>query len=391
MYQIENIIPNMPHEKSHTKEIRLASYETCTGCAACVGVCPTGAVLMEKDQLTGFQYPRIDTDICVSCGKCTTVCPALERRDVNHGYAKVYAANNKDIEERYKSASGAIFQALARGVIENGGVAAGVVYGEDDTCRHTIAENLTELVPMCGTKYFQSDMTGIYEKIYQYAKQGGREIFFCGTPCQVRGVKNFASERRIEEQLITVDLLCRGIPSPYIFKNYIALLEKHYGKKVKNVQFKEKTKGWNRLGTMITWEDGTKQYQKRSDSAFINSFLSTNLSLRESCFQCPYKKIDREGDITIADFWGLRNKSLVDNMGTSLVVLNTLKGERLFQKVEGRLDYIPSTMWRVYHGNTEAFHPVSCEKERRRYFYHLLREGVGLDEAVARAMQEQQI
>lgn len=378
-------------ENTDSKEIRLASYETCTGCSACAGVCPTGAVFMEEDRLTGFQYPQIDRNKCVRCGKCTTVCPVLNLNGGDHGYSKVYAANNKDIEERYKSASGAVFQALSKGVIENGGVVAGVVYGENNTCRHTIAENLTELAPMRGTKYFQSDMTGIYAKIYQYAVNGVKEILFCGTPCQVRGVKNFVLERGINKQVITVDLLCRGIPSPYVYKKYIEHLENHYGKKVKHIQFKEKTKGWNRLGTMITWEDGTKEYQKRADSAFINSFLSTNLSLRESCFHCPYKTIHREGDITIADFWGLRNKSLVDNMGTSLVVLNSIKGERLFQKIEGRLDYIPSTMWQVYRGNSEAFHPVSCEKDRRDRFYRLLREGAGIGEAAGTAMQERGI
>lgn len=366
------------------KNIRLVTEDLCTGCGLCTASCPVQAISMKENLKNGFLYPHLAVEQCVFCGKCEELCPANHTvlKESRQEYSDVYAANNRDKKVRYKSASGGLYSAFALGMLRNGGSVAGVAYAGRNSCRHVMVEREEELEQLQGTKYFQSDMTGIYEKILSQVKVKNRDVLFCGTPCQVHAVKNYAQEKGIRDRIILIDLLCRGIPSPYVYAKYIDLLEEEYGKKVSGIQLKEKTEGWDKIGTMATFEDGTSEYIAKDESAFIKSFIETDLAVRESCFHCKYKTIHREGDITIADFWGLKNNHLLDNKGTSLVILSTEKGRKLFEQIKQDLDYIPSTMWRAYKGNYAAFHPVFRDPVQRKRFFELMHEGKNLREAV---------
>lgn len=363
----------------------LAPEPMCTGCGACAAACSVHAITMEENDSTGFFYPHVDQGACIRCGACERVCPDGMARGDRLGYPDVYAANNWSMDIRNQSASGGLFSAFALGMFHRGGCVAGVVFEGKTSCRHVIAETEEELEALRGTKYFQSDMTRIYEQ----ALLRKREILFCGTPCQVHALKLYAQEKGFEDRLILIDLLCRGIPSPYVYRKYIELLEKTYGKKVREIQFKEKTRGWDRIGTRICFEDGSEEYEARDDSAFLKCFIESDLAVRESCFHCKYKTIHREGDITIADFWGLRNNHLLDNKGTSLVIVNTGKGRAIFEGIKQDIDYIPSTMWRVYRGNYAAFHGICRDPRQRRRFFDLLHAGRDLREAVSEVLDRE--
>lgn len=384
MNLVESTEYHQNYGKYNRKELQLASKDFCTGCGACAAVCPVHAISMKTDEKTGFLYPFPDMEKCIHCGGCEKICcinhlfPDEKYRE----YSDVYAVNNRSMQVRHRSASGGAFSAIATTMLKCGGSVVGVALSEHHTCRHVMIESESELEPLEGTKYFQSDMTGIYEKILNKVKAGNKEVMFCGTPCQVCAVKSYAKEKGIEERMILVDLLCRGIPSPYVYQKYIELLEKEYRKKVLNVHMKEKTMGWNKIGTMVTFEDGSMEYIAKDDSLFLKSFIETNLSIRESCFHCRHKTIYREGDITIADFWGLKNNHLLDNKGTSLVILSTEKGRKFFEQAKQYLDYIPSTMWRAYKGNGAAFHKVFCDPQQRSSFFELLHMGKDIRKAI---------
>lgn len=391
MSLVENTMSRQSYGKYSQKELWLAEKDFCTGCSACVAVCPVHAISMKEDEETGFLYPFLDMEKCIRCGKCEETCcinnPLSDAKD--REYSDVYAVNNRSMEVRYRSASGGAFSALAAAMLKCGGSVVGVALSGHHTCRHVMVESENELESLEGTKYFQSDMTGIYEKILNQVKTKNKDVMFCGTPCQVCAVKSYAREKGFEERVILVDLLCRGIPSPYVYQKYIELLEKEYGKKVSNVHMKEKTRGWDKIGTMVTFEDGSMEYIARKDSPFLKSFIETDLSIRESCFHCGYKTIYREGDITIADFWGLKNNHLLDNKGTSLVILSTEKGRKLFGQAKQYLEYMPSTMWRVYKGNRAAFHKVFCEPRQRKLFFELLHTGKDLRETIHEVLRHE--
>lgn len=357
----------------------------CTGCGLCMAVCPVHAISMKEDKESGFLYPNMDKGACIQCGTCRHVCPDGIIREERLGYSDVYAANNGNIDVRNQSASGGLFSAFAAGMLRNGGCVAGTAFEGKMSCRHVIAETKEELKALRGTKYFQSDMSSIYESILHQKK----DILFCGTPCQVHALKVYAMKKGFADKLILIDLLCRGVPSPYVYRKYIELLEKEHGAKVQRIRFKEKTRGWDKIGTMVFFENGNQKCESREDSVFAKSFIESNLAVRESCFYCKYKTIYREGDITIADFWGLKNHHLLDNKGTSLVIVNTEKGRMLFDGIKQDIDYIPSTMWRVYRGNGAAFHRIYCDPEQRKRFFALLHEGKDLREAVSEVLDRE--
>lgn len=357
------------------KEAVLADREHCTGCGCCVAVCVNNAIEMKQSNVDGFFYPQINTDKCVGCGLCGQACPALHitvEQRVKEFCSEVYAARALEDEIREHSASGGVFSVLAAGALAEDSCVAGVAWkGTTDVC-HRMIRSQGELVFLRGTKYFQSRMETVYEEILQVLNQG-KQVLFCGTPCQVRAVENYCKMKGLGDGVILVDLLCRGIPSQKAYEHWIWEEEEKQGSRISFVQIKEKKNGWNKIGTRITFEDGSEKYYSLYENVFCDSFLRDNISVRNSCYSCPYKTVKRNSDLTIGDFWGYRNPGFGDNKGTSVVIVNSEKGRKLFESVRKDLKTAPSTMWRVVNGNRAAFAPLE-ENKAREVFWKLLDE-----------------
>ena len=357
------------------KKVILADKEHCTGCGCCAAVCVKQAIEMKQSDVDGFFYPQIKKEKCVGCGLCERACPALHitaDQRVEEFCSEVYAARALEDEIREHSASGGVFSVLAAGVLAEGGCAAGVAWeGTTDVC-YRIIQNKNDLIFLWGTKYFQSRMGIVYEGILQVLNQG-KQVLFCGTPCQVRAVENYCKMKGLDNGLILVDLLCRGIPSQKAYEHWIWEEEEKQGSRILFVQIKEKKNGWNKIGTRITFEDGSEKYYSRYESVFADSFLRDNTCVRNSCYSCPYKTIKRNSDLTIGDFWGYRNPGFGDNKGTSVVIVNSEKGRKFFESVRKDLKTAPSTMWRVLKGNRAAFEKLK-ENKAREVFWKLLDE-----------------
>ncbi len=353
--------------------IVLAAKEYCTGCGACSAVCLVHAISICQSEEDGFYRPLIAQELCIKCGQCISVCPAIDRlSEKNFYYGKVYAAINRNQKVRNVSASGGIFAAFATEVIKRGGCAAGVLYDENWNIVHRLAIDEKELIPLLGSKYAQSDMRFIYGEIHEKLTKG-KQVLFCGTPCQVMGIKRFAQEKGIEKRLMTIDLLCRGIPSLKAFHKYLEMIEKQYKKKIVRVQFKDNEKGWHNVNTRIVMEDGSQCYLPIGECTYVKGFLEHDMTVQDACFHCAYKTTDRVGDITIGDFWGLNHTRLVDDKGTSIVMINSKKGAALWEDVKLSLEYQESTMWRVVKGNRMAFQKLP-ENPVREQFWKYLKE-----------------
>lgn len=306
--------------------------EQCCGCGACEAVCQAGAVSMVRDR-EGFAYPRTEMSLCVNCGRCRQVCP-LKHRSRGAGGHKYYGARALDESVRHSSSSGGVFTVFARHMFSRGGAVFGAAYDENMRVVHCMAEDETQLERIRRTKYVQSDMGGIYGRIESLLKEG-RSVLFSGTPCQAHGLRLFLEKPW--ENLVTLDLVCYGVPSPGIWQDYVAYLEHRHGGKMREFSFRDK-RGGDHGRTRSYVIDGEEYAGPHGKDGYCLMYFR-NYILRPSCHECPYCSVDRGSDITIGDFWGIEKvkPEMDDGMGTSLVILHTKKGERLWNQVRDQL------------------------------------------------------
>lgn len=319
------------------------SIEACYGCHACQQICPHNAITMQANE-EGFLYPRIDERKCTDCSLCEKVCPTQEINLTSafHEVPKyVYALWNKNLRERLESTSGGAFFLLATKVIEKGGIVYGVDYNDELMACHKRINDLESLKLLRGSKYIQSDINTTYKQAKEDLKVGNT-VLFSGTPCQIAGLKLFL--RKEYQNLITIDLVCHGTPSPMIFKEHIKYLEKKYGDKIIDFKFRAKKRsGWRSYAKYIFKQVRSISFFWGMDyycHAFHEGYFN-----RESCFTCQFSRANRIGDITLSDFWNGENYSKElrrqRKYGFNLVMCNTEAGQKLVDciadKVERRL------------------------------------------------------
>ncbi len=309
----------------------MLQVKNCTGCGACANICPYNAIQMIEDE-RGFLKPFIDDAKCVNCGLCKKTCPVLHYESKNFEKPKTFAFINNDEKTRLKSASGSVFPAFAKYVLEKNGVAFGVIYDDEMKVCHSIATNWQDIEKMQSSKYVQSDTKDTYKKAKQEL-DSGRFVLFTGTPCQIAGLKSYL--KKDYENLLTIDLICHGVPSRKVFELYkkeFMQAQKDPGQLL-NINFRSKKNGW-RGGYFTTTTTTTTTYNIPGNKD--DHMKSFDLSLNKCCLECQFNKLPRVADITIGDFWGVEyfDKSLDDKKGTSIVLLNSPKGEKYFDLIK---------------------------------------------------------
>ena len=305
----------------------------CCACTACVHACPVSAIQFSQDE-EGFYYPRIDKDKCVGCGLCERVCPIEKPTYGNSNNPKVYAAMINDIEQRKKSSSGGIFYAIACWIIQQGGKVYGASIDANHKVKHIGINKLEDLSLLRGSKYVQSDLNHIFIEIKKELKLG-KWCYFVGTGCQVAGLKAFL--RKDYKTLLTSDLVCHGVPSQWIFNQHIDYLETKFKGKVINYQFRNnETWGGCEIFSLINSKGKIKTYKFPSYdlSPYLYSFMHGMIS-RYSCYDCKFACLPRQGDLTLGDYWGVKNvfPDIDSTNGISLVVVNNIKGETILQHI----------------------------------------------------------
>ena len=314
--------------------IDIKEKSNCCGCQACFNKCPKNAIEMIQDE-KGFKYPKINKEKCINCGLCDKVCPIINNKKIENK-PKSYASINKDEKIRMQSTSGGIFTLLATAIIKKGGVVFGASFNNEFGVYHTYSEKIEDLKKFRGSKYLQSDIGKSYKKVKEFL-DNGRYVLFTGTPCQIEGLINFLGKEY--EKLYLQDIICHGVPSPKVWKKYKEYREKKANSKLKNMSFRSKeAEGWNKYHINMNFENG-KNYDLLSyEDSYMQAFLK-HLSLRESCTDCKFKKKNRLSDITLADFWGIKNikPEMNDEKGTSLVIVNSEKGQALMEEIKDNM------------------------------------------------------
>ena len=350
--------------------IHIIDKEKCCGCNACGDICPKQAISFNTDK-EGFWYPEVDTFKCIDCGLCEKVCPiinieALKKNDLVESVC--YAAEHKNLEVIFDSTSGGLFTALAEIMYRLNGFVGGAVFNDDFSVSHYISDDKKDLPKLRSSKYLQSNLEGFYAKIAELVKLGNN-VLVCGTPCQMAALRSFL--KKDYENLIIVDFICRGINSPKVWKKYIDSFEERYGSPVVYAKAKSKEYGWRNLTQKVILKDGRHIYETRHQSNFTKGYLKTNAYCRPSCYKCKFKGFPRIADITLADFWGIEriDKSMEKNLGTSLVMINSMKGEAFFEKVKNRARVIPVPFKSILSGNPALLKPLSPPLVDRNQFF----------------------
>lgn len=350
----------------------LHDKKQCISCTACFNICPTKSITMEEDK-EGFKYPRINKETCINCGLCKKVCPILNRVDKSSRLMKptVIAAWSKDNNVRLDSTSGGIFSELAKQIYKENGYICGAVYNEEWLVEHYISDNEKDIDQLRSSKYLQSDMKDNFRKIKELL-ENGKKVLICGSPCQIAGLYNFLHQKEYEN-LYTCDFICRGMNSPKIFKGYINELEEQYDSKVKKIKFKNKIHGWHNFSTKIDFENGKSYIGGRYVDSYMVGYLHYNAFMRPSCYDCKFKDLPRVADITLADFWGIENinPKLDNDRGTSMVLLNSIKGRELFDKVKENIKYEEVISDKVFTENVCMNKSVEMTEARRNVFENI--------------------
>lgn len=320
--------------------IDIKDKSDCCGCTACASVCKHNAISMQPD-IMGFLYPVVDKSICVDCGLCEKVCAFNEHYDtsLNLPQPEAYAARHKKLEEVETSRSGAAFIAISDYILEKGGVVYGAGYTDHFRVVHKRASTKAERNEFKGSKYVQSDLGHVFRQVKKDLKDG-LTVLFSGTPCQTAGLNSYIG-KKLRDHLILVDIVCHGVPGPYLWRDYIAYLEKKHGDKICWVNFRDKQAfGW-------TAHKETFKFVKGGGKMSFTYLFYQHIMFRSSCGKCHFTNTKRPSDITIADFWGWQKTAPdinKDDKGVSLILVNTAKGQELFDAIKNRMIVIPAQL-----------------------------------------------
>ena len=340
----------------------------CCGCHACYNACPQNAITMEESEL-GFKYPVIDKEKCINCGLCKKVCPILNKKTMDN-QPIAYACMNKNEEIRRESSSGGIFTLIAEKILGLNGVVFGAEFDKDFNVIHSYVESNEDLDKLRKSKYVQSNIEDSYKMVKNFLHED-RYVLFTGTPCQIEGLYSYL--QKDYNKLYTQDIICHGVPSPEIWKKYKEYIEKQKDIKIVDMNFRDKSNGWTTYSLKYTDVTGKIYYELSSKSKYMKLFLKDYI-LRESCYDCAFKNKNRKSDITLADFWGIQNinKEIFDDKGTSLVIVNSKKGNELFDLIKKDIKYIETDFEEAIKYNPSMIKSAQRPNNREKLLSELM-------------------
>lgn len=316
----------------------ISEMKYCCGCNICTNICNSNSVVTIPNQ--GFGYPHINVSSCVRCGLCKGTCPVNSSQSMPSFEQVVVGGIAKDATIVQDSSSGGVFRGICESIIRDGGVVIGPCFDEHFVLKHTVVEELNEIKKMQGSKYVQSQKGMIFRDIKKILETN-RKVLFSGTPCEIQGLVHYLGKEY--SNLYTQDVLCHGVASPQLWLKYLEWIEKKYNSEIADVSFRDKKYGWKDYRMLITLKNGKKYSRHHNFDPYMRLFL-LNYSVRESCINCRYRSMqNRTADITLGDFWNLDDyeKNEKYKNGVTCVVINSSKGETLFNQIKKNYITIP--------------------------------------------------
>ena len=340
---------------------RLAPHENCIGCGACASGCPRGAIHMLPDR-EGFLYPTV-TDACIQCGHCSHVCPVLKHRDPRP-QPSAFAAWNPDDAVRRRSSGGGVFSLLAEFILDEGGVVFGAGMTDDLHVRHMAIKTKAELPLLQGAKLVQSEIGDAYLRVRHYLDRD-RKVLFTGTPCQVDGLYHFLGEH--PEKLLTCDILCRGVPSPGVWQDFVKSMAYIKQQQPKSVLFCDKQPGARERRFHVVFEEGFVFDAPLAKCDYGRGYHK-GLFTRPACHSCPYASTDRVGDLSLGIYFGLPKDFCPEEQdkGVCLMLVNSVKGAHMFDTLPLKREKRP--LEEAVAGNLALTTPPALCEDRAAFF-----------------------
>ena len=343
--------------------IKILDKTKCCGCEACIQVCPKHCISFDEDEY-GFYYPHTDVDVCIKCGLCKKSCPVTNLRAEVLSVRKV-ASKNRNEDQRSISSSGGVFVLLAEAVVRRNGIVFGARFDPEWNVRHSSADTLEGIIPFLGSKYVQSRIGDSYKEAKLFL-DSGREVLFSGTSCQIAGLKSYLAKEYAN--LLTVEVMCHGVPSPRIWREYLTYIRRPEGASagkntvlsslndapsIEGISFRDKQNGWGKYGFVVRYSADQREAEKfglssvkankkitvisepHRENIYMQAFLS-NAILRPICFSCPFKSGKSGADISLGDFWTVNHylPDINDDRGISLVYLLSDKGSKAYRDLD---------------------------------------------------------
>lgn len=325
--------------------IQILDKAKCVGCHACYSCCPLECITMEEDS-EGFRYPQVDRGACIDCKKCEKVCPVVQKPVLQDFSEVSIAAYSKNERIRNSSSSGGVFSVLAQIVLKHGGVVFGAAFDSNFQVHHIMVDSIADLEKLRGSKYVQSRIENTFKEAMEILKSG-REVYFSGTPCQIDGFKNYLGNDY--DNLITQDIICHGVPAPFVWGRYLDSVREGLNSEVKRVSFRDKALGWRKYSVKIEGANGKVEMSTFLENPMMKAYLR-DMCLRPSCYNCPSKGVKRSSDLTLADFWNVSEfiDDSDDNRGTDLIICHTAKGLELLNEARSGIVYQEVNMRAAY-------------------------------------------
>lgn len=361
--------------------MEICKRDQCTGCFACVNICPKHCITMAEDEY-GFIYPQIDEERCIHCDACKRVC--LNHREISyHGTLHTYAAWARSSEDRQSSSSGGAASVFAQWVLDQGGVVFGAVWDGNNEACHACITKKRELGRLKGSKYVHSYINDTFTQCKRYLLKGN-VVLFIGTPCQIEGLKGFLGYKEFTN-LYLVDIVCHGVPSHKMLQQHLQRIIGEDENKVYQISFRA-----NNQYKFIVRDSFKEIYRMKSSyDEYIRSFLEGAIC-RSNCYTCKFARPERVSDITLGDFWGI-DKTLFgteEEKGISCVLVHTEKGQHLLEQVKDKLELTERVTDEAVRGNGQLKRPV-CRNEKREKILAQMRQGMHFDDAVQAVYEEE--
>lgn len=324
-----------------------------------------------KEDEEGFLYPSADKGICIDCGLCEKVCPIIHARQEVPKPQKAFIVQHKDETVLRESTSGGAFTAIAKWVIDQGGVVFGAGFNNDFEVTHQYVEHYEELSIFRNSKYVQSRIGDCYCQAKQFL-EAGRYVCFSGTPCQLEGLFSFL--RKPHEKLITVDVVCRACPSPLVLRKYIEMQKNKLNIELTNIKFRDKYHGYKYSALSLYGKNSHDYHQGIDTDYYLRSFFA-GVNIRPSCTKCTFRKRYRNTDITIWDCFDVYkfSKEMDNDKGVTRLLTHTQQGEAIAKSIRKEMYFLEISPEKAVDGVKEIVHNVTPHPQREAFFQDLNR------------------